>query len=365
MVTKNRGLYVVVWISIWLLSISVSYCAQTDVDCLKSIKESVLDPYRHLNSSWNFQNSTEGFICQFTGIDCWRPDENKVLNIRLSDMGLKGCFPRGIKNCSSLTGLDLSNNQFYGEIPSDISAIVSYVISLDLSHKKFTGEIPAEISNCTYLNTLKLDSNRLSGQIPLQLGSLRRLKTFSVANNLLTGQVPTFAGLNVSADSYANNPGLCGGPLEACSGTSKSSHTAIMAGAAAVGGMTIGVLGVGIGMLFYFRKDSSVAELTLVGPAQNDEGVKATGGVVAPNPLLAIKGLVGWDAGIKIIAPDAEEASVEDINMRRVVEIQQDYEHRNQELSERLRQAKDVICKAGLEEGLAGGASGGDPERLD
>ncbi|KAK6940397.1 hypothetical protein RJ641_029928 [Dillenia turbinata] len=255
MVMKNRGLYVVVWISIWLLSISVSYCTQTDVDCLKSIKESVLDTYGYLNSSWNFHNSTEGFICKFTGIDCWHPDENKVLNIRLSDMGLKGLFPRGIKNCSSLTGLDLSNNKFYGEIPSDISAIVEYVVSFDLSSNNFTGEIPINLSNCTYLNTLKLDNNRLQGQIPLQLGSLNRLKTFSVANNLLTGQVPTFANLTVSPDNYANNLGLCGGPLKACSGTSKSSHTAIIVGAA-VGGVTIAAIGLVIGMLFYVPRAS-------------------------------------------------------------------------------------------------------------
>ncbi|KAK6940395.1 Serine-threonine/tyrosine-protein kinase, catalytic domain [Dillenia turbinata] len=84
--------------------------------------------------------------------------------------------------------------------------------------------------------------------IPLQLGSLNRLKTFSVANNLLTGQVPTFASLTVSPDNYANNLGLCGGPLKACSGASKRSHTAIIIGAAAVGGMTVAVIGVGIGI---------------------------------------------------------------------------------------------------------------------
>ncbi|KAK6937927.1 Serine-threonine/tyrosine-protein kinase, catalytic domain [Dillenia turbinata] len=251
MVMKNRGLYVVVWISIWLLTGS----AQTDIDCLKSIKYSVVDTLGYLNSSWNFNNSTQGFICKFIGIDCWHPDENKVLNIRLSDMGLKGPFPRGIKSCSSLTGLDLSNNHFYGEIPSDISAIVPFAVYFDLSFNNFTGQIPVNLSNCSYLNSIKLENNQLSGKIPLQLGRLDRLKTFSVANNLLTGQVPTFSNLTPSADSYANNQGLCGGPLEACSAPSKSSHTAVIA-VAAVGGITVAAIGVGIGMLFYFRKAS-------------------------------------------------------------------------------------------------------------
>ncbi|KAM3739120.1 hypothetical protein ACB098_08G001900 [Castanea mollissima] len=166
-------------------------------------------------------------------------------------MGLKGKFPRGIENCTSMTGLDLSSNKLSGPIPSDISQKLPYITSLDLSSNSFSGGIPLSLANCTYLNVLKLDNNQLNGTIPLQLGQLNRMKSFSVSNNRLSGQVPTFS-FSIQADSYANNLGLCGGPLASCPGTVKKSRVGIIA-AAAVGGVTITAIFVGI-VLYYFSR---------------------------------------------------------------------------------------------------------------
>lgn len=213
-------------ISLWLLlSFSFSFGTEEDIACLRSIKASLEDPLGHLNSSWNFDNITQGFICRFSGVECWNPVENRVLNLHLSDMGLRGEFPRGIRNCSSLTGLDLSKNEIYGKIPEDINKLLVYGTSLDLSSNNFSGNIPTKLSQCVYLNTLKLDHNILTGQIPSELGQLRRLKWFSVTNNLLSGQIPRFIYHNYSADSFANNPGLCGEPLELCHEASNNNAT--------------------------------------------------------------------------------------------------------------------------------------------
>ncbi|XP_023921873.2 probably inactive leucine-rich repeat receptor-like protein kinase At5g48380 [Quercus suber] len=197
--------------------LEISNGVQSDIDCLKSIKGSFEDPYGYLNTSWNFNNNTEGFICKFTGVECWHPDENKVLNIRLSDMGLSGRFPRGIKNCKSLTGLDLSSNELSGPLPFDISLLVGFLTSLDLSSNNFSGEIPVNLFNCTYLNVLKLDHNHLTGQIPQELALLNRMKQFNVSNNMLSGVVPYFGpNASITADSFANNTKLCGALLEPC-----------------------------------------------------------------------------------------------------------------------------------------------------
>ena len=197
--------------------LEISNGVQSDIDCSKSIKHSLEDPYGYLNTSWNFNNNTEGFICKFTGVECWNPDENRVLNLRLSDMGLSGRFPQGIKNCTSLTGLDLSNNELSGHLPKKISHLAWFLTSLDLSNNNFSGEIPVSLANCTYLNVLKLDHNHLTGQIPREFGLLARLKKFSVSNNMLTGPVPYFDPHSpITADGFANNPGLCGAPLEPC-----------------------------------------------------------------------------------------------------------------------------------------------------
>ncbi|CAJ2678288.1 unnamed protein product [Trifolium pratense] len=199
-----------------LLSIlMISHGTETDILCLKSIKNSFEDPNNYLTSSWNFNNNTEGYICKFNGVECWHPDENRVLNLKLSNMGLKGQFPRGIVNCTMLTGLDLSVNDLSGPIPSDISEILRFVTSIDLSYNRFTGEIPTTLANCTYLNTIKLDNNMLTGEIPKEIGTLTRIKTISFSNNQLYGQVPMFV-MFVNAN-YANNRGLCGGSLRPCS----------------------------------------------------------------------------------------------------------------------------------------------------
>ncbi|KAK4858830.1 hypothetical protein QYF36_022671 [Acer negundo] len=234
-----------------LLSISISYATSTDIECLKEFKKSVKDPSNYL-VSWDFNNKTEGFICKFTGIECWHPDENKVLNIRLSNMDLKGQFPSGFENCSSMTGLDLSNNKFSGSIPSDISTRLHYVTSLDLSSNDFSGEIPSGLANCSFLNSLKLSNNRFTGKIPLELGLLNRLKTFSVANNLLTGPIPKINSTSVSAEDYAGNQGLCGEFLTACQGAQRKSRVGIIAGAA-IGGVTFTSLILGIVLCYFTR----------------------------------------------------------------------------------------------------------------
>ncbi|KAL4631879.1 hypothetical protein ACB092_04G010000 [Castanea dentata] len=196
--------------------LEISNGVQSDIDCLKSIKHSLEDPYGYLNSSWDFSNNTEGFICKFTGVECWHPDENMALNLRLSDMGLRGRFPRGIKNCTSLTGLDLSNNELSGPLPFDIAELVPSVTTLNLSRNNFSGKIPKSFANCSYLNLLLLDRNQLTGEIPPELAHLSRMKQFNVSNNMLSGAVPDFGNASFQADSFANNEGLCGRPLKPC-----------------------------------------------------------------------------------------------------------------------------------------------------
>ncbi|CAH1446320.1 unnamed protein product [Lactuca virosa] len=172
-----------------LACFSSSNAVESDISCLRSIKESLEDPLGSL-SSWIFSNNTEGLICHFLGVECWHPDENKVLNLRLPDMGLRGPFPMGIRNCNSLTGLDLSNNYLSGPIPSNIAQVLGFISTLDLSN------------------------NSLSGQIPPELSALKRIKEFSVANNNLSGHVPMFD--DAIRQNYKNNKGLCGGPLKSC-----------------------------------------------------------------------------------------------------------------------------------------------------
>lgn len=264
-----------------LLSLTLISATVTDIHCLKTIKRSVQDPNGYLNG-WDSANGTEGVICKMTGVECWHPDENKVLNLRLSGFGLRGTFPSGIENCSSLTGLDLSNNNFSGPIPADVSRRLVFVTNLDLSSNNFSGEIPVGLANCTYLNVLKLDDNELTGTIPPQLGQLSRINTFSVSGNQLSGPVPVFSNATQVTVDYAGNPGLCGKPLKACVGPPEKSRTGVIAGAAAGSVVAVAVV---IAVILYYltptvlmkkRKDDDPEGNKWAKSIKGTKGIKAS-----------------------------------------------------------------------------------------
>ncbi|PWZ18207.1 Inactive leucine-rich repeat receptor-like protein kinase [Zea mays] len=213
-----------------LLLSSSCFSSDLDVQCLRDVKQSVTDPTGILKSSWVFDNTSVGFICKFPGVECWHPDENRVLALRLSNFGLQGPFPKGLKNCTSMTTLDLSSNSFTGAIPLDIQQQVPFLASLDLSYNGFSGGIPVLIYNITYLNTLNLQHNQLSGEIPGQFSALARLQEFNVADNQLSGTIPSSLQ-KFPASNFAGNDGLCGPPLGECQASAKSKSTASIIGA--------------------------------------------------------------------------------------------------------------------------------------
>jgi hypothetical protein len=93
---------------------SLAFGSELDIQCLKSVQQSVVDPGGILRSSWNFANITNGFICRFTGVECWHQDVNKVYALRLSNLGLEGPFSQDLQDCTSMSMLDLSKNNFSG-----------------------------------------------------------------------------------------------------------------------------------------------------------------------------------------------------------------------------------------------------------
>ncbi|KAF3444722.1 hypothetical protein FNV43_RR14415 [Rhamnella rubrinervis] len=239
------------WVGILMLSFgSCSGVVEDDVKCLQGIKQAVKDPLGKLNS-WDFGNTTVGYICKFVGVSCWNDRENRILNLELRDMKLSGTVPQALEYCYSLQILDLGGNEFSGSIPSQICTWLPFIVGLDLSNNDFSGPIPTDLVKCAYLNNLDLSDNSLSGNIPYQFSSLNRLKKFSVANNQLTGTIPPLSA-QVEKEDFAGNKGLCGKPLGKCGGLSKK-NLAIIIAAGVFGAAASLLLALGLWWWYHLR----------------------------------------------------------------------------------------------------------------
>ena len=131
----------------------------------------------------------------------------------------KGQILRYTKTLSLVTGIDLSDNNFSGIIPNEITKLFGLVV-LNLSRNHITGQIPETMTNLLQLSSLDLSNNQLSGTIPSGLSSLSFLGSLDLSNNNLMGVIP-YMGHTTTFDAVAftGNPGLCGPPLPVmCSG---------------------------------------------------------------------------------------------------------------------------------------------------
>lgn len=137
---------------------------------------------KYLDLSYNYLTGNLSF-----GLD--------MLNMfSASHNNLSGSLPSWIftQNCS-LQGLDLSENMFFGELPTSI-ANCKRLVELNLWGNSFSGSIPREIGSVQSLKELCLGSNNFSSDIPDTLSGLNKLVFLDLSRNNFGGEIQEIFG---------------------------------------------------------------------------------------------------------------------------------------------------------------------------
>lgn len=130
-----------------------------------------------------------------------------LLVVNVSSNSIRGENLEDIGNCSQLTHLLISWNQFSGIIPKSLSLLKNLEV-LDVSHNKFSGPLPDKFPG--NLTVFLAQDNQFSGAIPSS--DYSSLAEFNVSYNNLSGLIPAGANRFVMS-SFIHNLRLCGPPL--------------------------------------------------------------------------------------------------------------------------------------------------------
>ncbi|KAK8492216.1 hypothetical protein V6N11_031205 [Hibiscus sabdariffa] len=97
---------------------------------------------------------------------------------------------------SSLSHLDLRENNFHGKIPENF-AYSCKLQNLRISNNQLEGSLPRSLGNCKYLKLLDVGNNYLKDAFPKWLGNLEQLQVLILRSNKFYGQVDS-SGVTVS-----------------------------------------------------------------------------------------------------------------------------------------------------------------------
>ncbi|KAF7151962.1 hypothetical protein RHSIM_Rhsim02G0186000 [Rhododendron simsii] len=125
---------------------------------------------------------------------------------------MKGNMYRYDKILALVAIMDLSDNNFSGGIPKELTRLVG-LISLNVSRNHLSGMIPKKIGSMGLLGALDLSRNQLCGEIPPSISNLTFLSYLDLSFNNLSGRIPSSTQLQGFSASYFVGNMLCGLPL--------------------------------------------------------------------------------------------------------------------------------------------------------
>lgn len=113
--------------------------------------------------------------------------------VNFSYNNFEGDLPSSVcSTISNLEVLDLSFNNFSGEVPKNLVSCSTNLEYLVLSQNKFRGEIFSTHFNLTGLTDLQLSGNQFTGSLPSAYDILSILNIFDISNNRISGKIPSW-----------------------------------------------------------------------------------------------------------------------------------------------------------------------------
>ncbi|OWM79330.1 leucine-rich repeat receptor-like serine/threonine-protein kinase BAM1 [Punica granatum] len=177
----------------------------SDFDALVALRQGFQFPEPAL-ISWNTSNPSS--VCLWAGVRCLK---GRVISLDLTDLNLYGSVSPlvlrldhlvelslagnnftgtiRIENLVSLRFLNISNNQFSGDLDWNYSSIPSLEV-FDAYNNNFTAALPTGVLGLSGLRLLNLGGNYFYGEIPESYGNLVGLEYLSLAGNDLRGKIP-------------------------------------------------------------------------------------------------------------------------------------------------------------------------------
>ncbi|XP_044415389.1 putative receptor-like protein kinase At3g47110 [Triticum aestivum] len=156
----------------------------TDITSLLDFKWAITSDRRQALRSWHVGIPH----CSWEGVICSLRHPGRVTELNLTGLGLSGLISHSIGNLTFLRILNLSINDFTGELPP--LSRLQRLKYLHLRNNSLRGIIPDTLTNCSSLQTISLRYNLLIGAIPRDIGRLSNLVLLDVISNNLTGTIP-------------------------------------------------------------------------------------------------------------------------------------------------------------------------------
>ncbi|XP_057448802.1 probable LRR receptor-like serine/threonine-protein kinase At3g47570 [Lotus japonicus] len=103
-------------------------------------------------------------------------------------------FLKSLTNCSKLQHLVIADNNFGGPLPNSVGNLSSQLSYLGLGYNYISGKIPVELGNLINLTLLDLKSNHFEGTIPVAFGKFQKMQLLDLGGNKVSGDIPASLG---------------------------------------------------------------------------------------------------------------------------------------------------------------------------